>query len=170
MNLALMAMNFATLSHEGQTRKYTGDPYIIHCAEVAGIVASLPHTFHHPLATGAEMVATAWLHDVTEDCGAPVASLRAMFGPVVAGGVLLLSDLEKDGNRAARKTAQRARLAEAPAWVQSVKCADVISNGRSIRTHDAAFWLTYRSECRLLLDAMLAAHPTLRTMAREVLG
>lgn len=164
MTLALQAMQFAMLAHAGQRRKYTGNPYTEHLAQVAGIVATLPHAYYHPQAMWQEMIATAWLHDVIEDCGVHQVSLRANFGPVVAGGVLLLSDLEKEGNRAAC-----ARLADAPCWVQTVKIADLISNTASIREHDPKFAEAYIPEARALLEALDGAHPTLRNILREVL-
>lgn len=166
MSLALTAMNFARLAHAEQRRKYTNAPYVDHLAEVAGIVATLPPGEYHPRATHAEMVATAWLHDVIEDQGVTRAQLVATFGPIVAGGVQLLSDLEV-GNRATRKAASRARLADAPAWVQSIKVADLISNTGSIVQHDPAFAITYLEEKRLLLDVLDKAHPALLAIARE---
>lgn len=164
MTLALQAMQFAMLAHASQSRKYTGAPYAEHLAQVAGIVATLTHAQYHPQAMGQEMIATAWLHDVIEDCGIPYDMLRPHFGPVVAGGVLLLSDLEKEGNRAAC-----ARLADAPAWVQTIKIADLISNTASIREHDPEFAEAYIPEARALLEALDGAHPTLRNILREVL-
>lgn len=37
--LILQAAQFATRAHAGQVRKYTGEPYVCHCFEVAEIVA-----------------------------------------------------------------------------------------------------------------------------------
>ncbi|NDF14778.1 HD domain-containing protein, partial [bacterium] len=55
MTLVEKARQFATLAHEGQVRKYTGQPYIVHPEEVAGIVSTVPHT--------EAMLAAAFLHD-----------------------------------------------------------------------------------------------------------
>ena len=41
ITLAFEAMLFARTSHAGQVRKYTGNPYTDHLAEVAGIVATV---------------------------------------------------------------------------------------------------------------------------------
>jgi (p)ppGpp synthase/HD superfamily hydrolase len=162
-------MNFARLAHADQRRKYTNAPYTDHLAEVAGIVATLPRVYYHPQAMQDEMVAAAWLHDVIEDQGVTAEELSHTFGPIVAGGVLLLSDLETEGNRATRKAAARDRLAEAPSWIQSIKVADMISNTASIVQHDPGFARVYLEEKRLLLDVLTGAHPALLAIAREQL-
>lgn len=59
------AQRLATLAHEGQTRKYNGEPYITHPIRVAHLVAiseGLEHLDRN------KMVQAAFLHDVLEDC------------------------------------------------------------------------------------------------------
>jgi guanosine-3',5'-bis(diphosphate) 3'-pyrophosphohydrolase len=160
---AYKAMMFAREAHKAQRRKYTGNPYTDHLAEVAGIVATVAPLDLADLAD--LMVSVAWLHDCVEDQDVTVTQLRAEFGDAVADGVRLLSDLEK-GNRAERKALSRARLADAPGWVQTIKCADLISNTSSIVMHDPKFALVYLEEKRLLLDCLTEADPRLLTLAR----
>lgn len=164
MNLAFKAMLFARTVHAGQVRKYTGNPYVDHLAEVAGIAMSVgwngPHL--HPDA----FMAVAWLHDCVEDQGVGGEVLLQEFGFPVAHGVHLLSDLET-GTRAERKAASRDRLAAAPGWVQTIKCADLISNTSSIVKHDPKFAAVYLEEKRLLLERLTKADPDLRAIALE---
>lgn len=170
MNIAFEAMQFARAMHREQRRKYTGNPYADHLAEVAGIVAAVAASrCPWDVLGGVEgrvdrMIATSWLHDVIEDQGVTREDLAARFGEVVAAGVVLLSDMEQ-GNRAERKAAARVRLAAAPGWVQTIKCADLISNTSSIVMHDPKFAVTYLEEKRLLLGVMLHADPRLHAMA-----
>lgn len=169
-NFAFEAMQFARAVHSRQQRKYTGNPYADHLAEVAGIVAAVASTsIPWDVVGGLEgrvdrMIATAWLHDSVEDQGVTKDELVERFGEIVAIGVMLLSDTEL-GNRATRKAAQRTRLAAAPGWVQTIKCADLVSNTSSIVMHDPKFAVTYLEEKRLLLGVMKHADPRLHAMA-----
>lgn len=167
MEIVEKARIFATAAHAAvaQVRKYTGEPYIVHPAEVAGIVDSVEGaTF--------EMVAAAWLHDVVEDTGVTIETIRAEFGDEVADIVGWLTDVSRpeDGNRAVRKAIDRAHTADAPATAQTIKLADLISNTRSIVKHDVAFAKTYLEEKRLLLAVMTRADAGLMARAQEQIG
>jgi (p)ppGpp synthase/HD superfamily hydrolase len=163
MNTVERAKVFATAAHAavGQTRKYTGEPYVVHPMEVASLVESVGGT--------EAMVAAALLHDVLEDTGVTVDVLEELFGSEVADLVLWLTDVSKpdDGNRSTRKALDRQHSAAAPAAAQTVKVADLISNTRSIVAHDPGFAKVYLEEKRLLLEVLTRADPTLLTMARE---
>jgi hypothetical protein len=55
------ALAYATQMHDGQTRKVTKDPYIVHPIEVANIVVT------YGLRDDADVIISALLHDVPED-------------------------------------------------------------------------------------------------------
>jgi (p)ppGpp synthase/HD superfamily hydrolase len=164
--LETRARLFATAAHAavGQLRKYTHEPYIVHPAEVVSIVKTVPHT--------EAMIAAAWLHDVVEDTGVSIELIRAEFGSEVSDLVGWLTDVSRPdhGNRAARKAIDRAHTAQAPAEAQTVKLADLISNTRSIVTHDPKFAETYLAEKRMLLDVMHHGDPSLLNRARSQIG
>ncbi|EJL33235.1 hypothetical protein PMI01_02197 [Caulobacter sp. AP07] len=153
------AMLFARRAHATQVRKYTGNPYADHLAEVAGIVATVA-----PFGSMSLMTAVAWLHDCVEDCGVDPAEIKSLFGAEVAQGVVALSDMET-GNRAERKAASCARLAAADGWIQTIKCADLISNTSSIVMHDPKFAVTYLAEKRALLAVLTKADGRLHSLA-----
>jgi (p)ppGpp synthase/HD superfamily hydrolase len=118
------------------------------------------------------MVAAAWLHDVVEDTGVTIETIRAEFGTEVAELVGWLTDVSRPehGNRAHRKALDRAHSAAAPAEAQTVKLADLIANTRSIMAHDEAFAKTYLEEKRLLLAVMTKGDATLMAEARKFIG
>ena len=166
MTIVERARVFATAAHAavGQLRKYTFEPYIVHPREVAGIVESAGGT--------PEMIAAAWLHDVVEDTGVTIETIREEFGSEVAELVGWLTDVSRpeQGNRAHRKAIDRAHTAAAPGAAQTVKLADLISNTRSIMAHDPEFARVYLAEKRALLEVMTKADPTLMARAREQIG
>ena len=155
---AFEAMAFARHVHATQVRKYTGNPYADHLAEVAGIVA----------AVGGDdaSIAVAWLHDSREDQGVEGEEIEFLFGMRIAVGVALLSDFET-GTRAERKAASCKRLASAPDWVQTIKLADLISNTSSIAKLDPKFAVTYLAEKRALLSVLTKGDPRLHAIASE---
>lgn len=166
MTLAFRAMQFAREVHANQRRKYTNAPYFDHLAEVAGIASTVAAYAKEAVAVE-EIIATAWLHDCVEDQGVSKTLLVAEFGAIIARGVMLLSDLE-EGNRATRKRLSRERLAAAPGWVQTIKCADLISNTSSIVQYDPAFAKVYLEEKRLLLEVMTMADHRLWEIANQL--
>lgn len=166
MDLVEKARIFATAAHGAvaQLRKYTNEPYIVHPAEVVSIVKTVSHTD--------EMLAAAWLHDVVEDTGVTLETIRAEFGDKVAELVGWLTDVSRpeQGNRATRKAIDRAHTAMAPAEAQTIKLADLISNTRSIMQHDEKFAKTYLEEKRLLLEVMTKGDAVLLAKARKNIG
>ena len=140
---AILAARFAGGAHLYQKRKYTGEPYFLHCHEVATIIKE-----HYP--KDYEVIAAAYLHDVVEDCGIRYNTLVSVFGVRTAAMVSALSDVEI-GNRVERKRLSRIRLHKACKEVQDIKCADIISNAPSIIQHDPKFAKVFVSEVKDLL-------------------
>ena len=161
-SLAYQAMLYARAAHAEQRRKYTNNPYVDHLAEVAGIVSTV--AADQSAVSAETMIAVAWLHDCVEDQGVPLVEIQSRFGFMVAIGVSGLSDMEQ-GNRAERKRLSRERLAACSGWIQTIKCADLISNTSSIVEHDPKFAEVYLEEKRLLLDVLTKADPRLRDIA-----
>ena len=165
--LVRMAQLFAQAAHgaTGQVRRYTGEPYIEHPAEVVALLKRAG-------VTDDAMLAAAWLHDVVEDTRLTQCDIKRALGPAVAYLVNDLTDVTSlaYGNRAKRKAVERDRLSCAEAPAKTIKCADLISNTRSIREHDAKFWPVYRAEALALLDVLRdCSHPALWRQLEEEL-
>ena len=154
------AMRFARRAHSGQVRKYTGNPYIEHPAEVVGLCAAF--------GLSPNALAVAWMHDCIEDCDVTHTEILNTFGRVIADGVGALTDSEA-GNRAERKALARKRVSEAEGWVQTIKCADIVSNTASIAKHDPKFAAIYYGECRAMVDSLIEADPRARRLAYDTL-
>jgi (p)ppGpp synthase/HD superfamily hydrolase len=146
--LVQRALLFATIAHDEQKRKYTGEPYIVHPIEVAEIVRSVAHDD--------EMIAAALLHDVVEDTSVTIEEITDAFGDDVADLVSDLTDVSKpeDGNRKFRKSLDRDHSAQASARAQTVKLADLISNSADILKNDPSFAKVYLHEKALLLEVL----------------
>ena len=161
--LIAKAAEFAREKHKDQKRKYTGEPYFVHCEAVALLVQSVTDD--------PEMIASAYLHDVAEDCGVTYPELCNAFGVPVADLVGWLTDRSKpsDGNRAARKKIDREILAKAPARAKTIKLADLIDNTKSIVEHDKDFAKVYLAEKELLLPLLVEGNAVLFHEAERTL-
>ncbi len=163
MDLIERAMVFASAAHAavGQKRKYTGEPYIVHPAQVALFTLRLRGT--------PEMIAAAYLHDVLEDTQVEEDLLRFTFGDEVTDLVVWLTDVSKpeDGNREARKALDRAHIAKAPREAQMVKLADLISNSISITEHDPRFAEVFLNEKDQTLAVLDKVDPVLIDAVRH---
>ena len=154
---------FAQQAHKDHQRKYTGDPYYVHLDEVRRIVKG---------AGGSEdMQAAALLHDTVEDTSVTSADVMKEFGPRIAKLVVELTDVSKpeDGNRAVRKGIDRDKLAGVSAEAQTIKYADLISNGKDIMQNDPKFAKVYMKEKADLLRVMTKGDSNLRSAALAML-
>jgi (p)ppGpp synthase/HD superfamily hydrolase len=159
---------FATRAHDGQTRKWTGDPYIVHPEHVVFLLES--PLFPKELVPK-EALAAAWLHDTVEDTDVTLEDVTDAFGDRVSALVFWLTDTTtlEDGNRATRKNIARDRLAKAPVEAQCVKVADIIANAASIAEHDRNFWKVFRNEVAQDIEAMDKVPTEIREVALDML-
>lgn len=146
--LIAVARTLAAEAHEGQKRKYSGEPYIVHPRRVADKIQA--HGFRP------EMVAAAWLHDVVEDCDVDLGYIYGLFGADVGNLVMWLTNRSKgvSANRATRKAIDLEVLRHAPPDVQAIKYADLIDNTADIVKFDRKFAQVYMTEKKALLQGM----------------
>jgi GTP pyrophosphokinase len=117
--------------HEGQVR-LSGEPYLSHPLEVAGILADMK--------LDPESVTAAILHDVIEDTPATPEEIKALFGPEVlhiVSGVSKLSSLSF-GTSQARQAESIRKMFLAMAddiRVILIKLADRLHNMRTLQFH-----------------------------------
>ena len=128
-NVLNRAIVFATEAHEGQYRKGTQIPYILHPMEAAAIVGTMT--------TDEEIIAGAVLHDVVEDTDTTIDDVQEMFGDRVAYLVHCESenkreDLSADSTWKIRKQETLDHLKKAPLDVKIITLSDKLSNIRAI--------------------------------------
>ena len=160
------AAEFARLAHESinQRRKYTDEPYIVHPARVAELVASVTDDEN--------MLCAAWLHDVVEDTPVTLAQIHEEFGADVAELVRGLTKVStrSDGDRASRVAIDRQDTASTDSRTQTIKLADMIANLDGITKQDPRFARNYLKEKEQLLAAMPAGDATLRSRLEQIIN
>ena len=123
------AYRFAAICHHDQRRK-SGEPYIIHPIQVAGILANLQ--------MDPETVCAGYLHDIAEDTGASLGDIKELFGPTIAmivDGDTKLGKIHYKSNREQMAATHRKLLLamSKDIRVMIVKLADRLHNMRTLQ-------------------------------------
>ncbi|MGD8700987.1 MAG: bifunctional (p)ppGpp synthetase/guanosine-3',5'-bis(diphosphate) 3'-pyrophosphohydrolase [Desulfosarcina sp.] len=122
---------FSAQVHDGQTR-LSGEPYLSHPLEVAGILADMK--------LDAVSIAAGLLHDVIEDTHATEAEIGEIFGPEVlhiVSGVTKLSKLPFNSAQAREAESIRKMLLAMADDIRVIliKLADRLHNMRTLQFH-----------------------------------
>jgi len=157
---------FAAKAHEGQQRKYTPDPYIVHPVRVMEMCR-----LYNPELS---VLAAALLHDVLEDTAVEEEALQqflktVMEEPDATRTIALVAELTDiytkahypKWNRKKRKLKEADRIEKTSGESQTIKYADIIDNCQEIVDHDPEFANRFLRECRDLLKRMPKGHPDL---------
>lgn len=155
-DLVKAASAFAHAAHaaSGHKRKYTGEDYIAHPANVASLVANSAHA-------SPETIAAAWLHDVVEDCpGIDAGMIEYFFGAKVRQLVQECSHIDRTDdprklNRFERMAIELARAADISPEAKTIKLADLLDNTATIVAHDLKFAQVYMAEKRRLVMVLV---------------
>lgn len=122
------AYHFAEVAHHDQVRK-SGEPYIIHPIQVAGILAELR--------MDPETVCAGYMHDIVEDTGATLDDIKEIFGPTIAmivDGDTKISKIHYKSNKEQMAETHRKLLLamSKDIRVMIVKLADRLHNMRTL--------------------------------------
>lgn len=164
IQLLTKAVLFATEAHEGQTRKYTGEPYITHPMAVAKMVSDFGGDFNQVIA--------AYLHDTVEDVNRVTNQIiHANFGDDI--GMLvhgMTKNIYPEGTkRVDKKAAEAKRLAATDPRVQFIKGCDITHNSGTIIQHDVKFGALYLQENMNAVTLMTDMDSILRDYVLAVL-
>ena len=158
------ALKFAIKAHDGQKRKYTGEPYVLHPMAV----------YELGMEAGFDVLqlCACLLHDVVEDTRWTIRQIESVFGEEISFLVEQLTDVhttEKSVlNRKGRKYWERKRISSISATAKHIKIADLIDNSRTIIKHDPEFAKVYMEEMRDLLPVLSICRGTLIDMAEKI--
>lgn len=166
MNKIKRALEFATIAHGEQKRKYTNEPYINHPIAVSKIVEEL--------GVHEDIICAALLHDVVEDTDKTIQDIEESFGVVIARIVEDLTDVytsEAFSNirRKERKQLECYRLSKASGNAKTIKLADLIDNTSSIVEYDKSFAKVYLNEKEEMLKVLSGGDPSLMIRALQIL-
>jgi guanosine-3',5'-bis(diphosphate) 3'-pyrophosphohydrolase len=131
LDIVKRAYIYSARVHEGQVR-LSGEPYLSHPLEVAGILADMK--------LDPESIAAGILHDVIEDTSATPQEIKDLFGPEIlhiVSGVSKLSGLTFGSSRARQaESIRKMFLAMADdIRVILIKLADRLHNMRTLQFH-----------------------------------
>jgi (p)ppGpp synthase/HD superfamily hydrolase len=137
------AFEFSMKAHEGQFRKVSKTPYIVH---PIGVVSRLIRCNCDP-----EVAMAAVLHDTLEDTSTTENDLLKSFGETVLSLVKGVSELPKSSySWQQRKENMLERLLSAPLEIILISCADKLDNLASIRKDLEVFgesvWKQFNAE------------------------
>ena len=125
----MRAYRFSEEAHRGQTRN-SGEPYVIHCIEVAKILADLQ--------LDSTTVASGLIHDVVEDTSVELDDVEREFGKEIAAivdGLTKIAKLPNSGSNQDRQVESYRKLLLSiakDARVIIVKLADRLHNMRTL--------------------------------------
>lgn len=130
MDLLEKSIAFALRAHEGQVRKKSGTPYILHPMEAATIASTLTDD--------REVLAAVMLHDTVEDTDVTLDDIRREFGERVAQ--LVKGETENEYPELTREESWKMRKEEslqrlrvnADYSVKIMWISDKLSNARSM--------------------------------------
>jgi guanosine-3',5'-bis(diphosphate) 3'-pyrophosphohydrolase len=116
------AFNFASQKHKEQRRKNPQqEPYIVHPAEVANLIAQ------YTGGNDTNLIIAGLLHDTVEDVGVTFEEIEQEFGSDVAGLVREVTD-DKTLEKQERKRLQIEHAAHATPRAKVLKLADKTAN------------------------------------------
>ncbi len=118
------AVEFATVAHDGQYRKASTVPYIVHPLSVGLLLMSV--------GASNDVVIAGILHDTEEDTSVTFIIIEKEFGSYVAELVKGVSEPDKSLSWEERKTHTIQFIQSATKDIQMITLADKIHNMRSI--------------------------------------
>lgn len=149
-NIVAKAKLWATQAHEGQYRKFSGQPYVEHPKRVAQIILRYKDSAELDM-----LLAAALLHDTIEDSSTSEEDIFHEFGPDVLNIVAELTT-----PTTVTKSEKREYLAKKMTGMTSyalvIKLADRLDNCSDLRHATKQFRSSYIKETRYIISQLVA--------------
>jgi (p)ppGpp synthase/HD superfamily hydrolase len=149
MNSLKAAHKFAEDAHKGQTRKFTGRPYIEHLKETAqNLWEATDGTAEN------EDYIAALLHDVVEDTGVPAEEIGRNFGGTVKFLVEELTTNEEERKKLGKEIYLAKKMDEVSDRALTIKLSDRLSNVSGLIDKEIPidFVKRYFNETKYIID------------------
>jgi (p)ppGpp synthase/HD superfamily hydrolase len=121
--MILKAIEFATSKHEGQFRRGSGEPYIVHPIMVSYILAQYKQSKNIE-----ELIVASLLHDTLEDTDTTFDEISKEFSPIVASLVLELTSDENLIKQIGKNEYLKIKLCGISNYALIIKLADRLGN------------------------------------------
>ena len=157
------AEKFAQTAHEGQERKFSGNPYHYHPRRVAGLLKALD--------ASEKVIAAGFLHDTLEDTEASYSLLLDAFGKTVANIVLELTNSDGVIEEVGKTFYLKRKMCDMSDEALTVKLADRKDNTSDLDDASESFRTRYSESTKEILDYLEANReltPTQKTLAHAI--
>lgn len=153
------AVLFAKQRHDGQFRKFNGEPYCNHPQRVARTIFDVKIDIHKV----DELIVAALLHDIVEDTNTTIEEIEQEFGSIVANIVAELTS-DMSGIRRMGKTAYLIdKMLNMTSWSLVVKLSDRLDNVSDIAIASEKFRSKYSKETRSIIAELREKRELTRT-------
>ncbi|KAF0812822.1 GTP pyrophosphokinase rsh [Andreprevotia sp. IGB-42] len=169
MNKIIQAAHFAANKHRDQRRKdQVQSPYINHPLALAHVLANEAGIDDE------NAIIAALLHDTIEDTATTGEEISALFGPVILGIVLEVTD-DTSLPKQQRKQLQIDHAPHLSTAARLVKLADKICNLRDMANSPPADWplvrrIEYFDWAKAVIDGLRGSHAGLEGLFDEAYG
>ena len=170
-----LLIEFVANAHRNQLRKYSNEPYYLHCIEVAKILEDSSISKSKEFQN---IKFAAYMHDILEDTSTTEHDIRSFLKELLLDtkdinsiikmirGVTKISKRE-DGNREMRHKIDTKHLASQDFNTKTIKLADILSNTKDIAEKDVEFAKIYLKEKLNVLDSIKQSCPILWNLAYD---
>jgi len=153
------AKEFDTTKHEGQKRKFGGQPYIVHPEAVADIITKFQGN--------TKLQIVAWLHDTLEDTNTSIEELTNEFGAEIINLIIELTT-PKSVIKSEKGKYLLDKMNHMSEDALTVKLADRLNNVSDFNIAPDSFVNKYKPETEFILNGLKNLNPIQQKIADEI--